>query len=323
MGQKKILILLTNESKECIENITKLVNKNIKDVELLTFEDKKQLMRYDHLIEADLIITDISVEDDKEESRAYYDQLIQVAAPEKIPLLLVVSDEKFDEKLIDYFRKCAIYDFVRRPYNNKIFVNRMRVLLNIPKTKKVLEDAKRKVELNLWNLLNYSNLLILVLTKDNEIKLCNYRLCKFLGFENEEEVVGKLWSDFLNESDKSVLTYIQEKMKEKIEDFEEVAYDIITPDGGISVKWFISLINGDLNWTFCIGMPIYAGITIEDNLDTLRSYFRDIIVKDRTTINAMKEVTKKFSEQLNIRNKLIEEEDKEPYAGIGKIDLQT
>ena len=40
-----------------------------------------------------------------------------------------------------------------------------------------------------------------------------FLLCKFLGFENEEDVVGKLWSDFLNESDKSVLAYIQEKMK--------------------------------------------------------------------------------------------------------------
>lgn len=323
MQQKKILILLTNESKECIETITKLIDKNVKCAEIVSFADKKQLIMYEKICDADLIISEVSVSDNEEETRSYHDQLIKIVAPEKIPLLLLVSDEKFDEKIIDYFAKCAIYDFVRKPYNYKIFVNRVRVLLNIPRTKKALEDAKRKVEINLWNLLNYSNLLILVLTKDNEIKLCNYRLCKFLGFDNEDDVVGKLWSDFLNESDRSVLTYIQDKMKEKLEDFEEVAYDIKTPDGGISVKWFISLINGDLNWTFCIGMPIYAGITIEDNLDSLRSYFRDIIVKDRTTINAMREVTKKFSEQLLTRNKLIDEEDQQPYDGIGKIDIQT
>jgi PAS domain S-box-containing protein len=322
--QRKVLILLTNESEECLVGIKKLVNENIKNVELVTFKDKRHLMMYDHIADADLIITDISISDDKEEMRTYNDQLVKIAAPGKIPLLLVVSDDKFDDNLIDYFSKCSIYDFVRKPFNYKIFVNRIKVLLNIPRTKKTLEDAKRKVEINLWNLLNYSNLLILVLTKDNEIKLCNYRLCKFLGFDNEEEVVGKQWPDFLNESDRSVLAYIQDKMKEKIEDFEEVAYDIITPDGGISVKWFISMINSDLNWTFCIGMPIYSGITIEDNLDTLRSYFRDIIVKDRTTINAMREVTKKMSDKRIEKNKEIEIEDAHPFDdNVSKFDLQT
>ncbi len=322
--QKKILILLTNESKECIQTITKLIDKNIVNTEILAFENKKQLMRYDHLEDADLIISDISISDDKEELRSYYDQLIKVAAPAKIPLLLVVSDEDFDESLVDYFAKCAIYDFIRKPYNYPIFVNRVRVLLNIPRTKKSLEYAKRKVELNLWNSLNYSNLLILVLDKIGKIKLCNYRLGKFLGFEKEEDLLGRSWFDFLNESDQSIFFYIQEKMTSKQEGFEEVAYDISTPDGNIAVKWFVSFINGDLNWTFCVGMPIYSGVTVEDNLDALRSYFRDIIVKDRTTINAMKEVTKKFSEQIQMRNKLIEDEDDKPYNGIAKdVDFTT
>lgn len=321
--QKKILILLTNESKECVSTIMKLINKNIKNTEILTFENKKQLIRCDHLEDADLIISDISVSEDKEELRAYHDQLIKVAAPLKIPLLLVVSDETFDESLVDYFAKCAIYDFIRKPYNYPIFVNRVRVLLNIPRTKKSLEYAKRQVELNLWNSLNYSNLLILVLDKIGNIKLCNYRLGKFLGFEKEEDLVGKSWFTFLNESDQSIFLYIQEKMTSQQEGFEEVAYDIATPDGSVAVKWFVSFINGDLNWTFCVGMPIYSGVTVEDNLDTLRSYFRDIIVKDRTTINAMKEVTKKFSEQIQMRNKLIDDEDSEPYNGIGKIDVTT
>jgi PAS domain-containing protein len=319
---KKILILLTNESEECIQTITKLVAKSIKSCTIIPFKDKKQLVRYENLSDADLIITDISITDNKEEMKSYYDQLIKIAAPEKIPLLLVVSDEQFDESLVEYFAKCAIYDFIRKPYNYKIFVNRVKVLLNIPRTKKSLEDAKRKVEINLWNLLNYSNLLILVLTRDGYVKLSNYRLAKFIGFENEEDVVGKSWYDFLKETDKSVLQYIQERMKGKFEDFEEIAYDIVTPEGQVPVKWFISLINSDLNWTFCIGMPIYSGITIEDNLDTLRAYFRDIIVKDRTTINAMKEVTKKLSDKIKVKDKKIEEENKNPYNGIS-VDIQT
>ena len=322
--QKKILILLTNENKECIETITKLINKNIKGAEVVAFENKKQLLQYDNLEDSDLIISDISVSEHKEELRVYYDQLIKVASPEKIPMLLVVSDDQFDESLVNYFAKCAIYDFIRKPYNYPIFVNRVKVLLNIPRTKKYLEDAKRKVEVNLWNALNYSNLLILVLDKEGKIKLCNYRLSKFLGVDREDELVGKSWYDFLNESDQSIFIYIQDKMKSKTEGFEEVAYDILTPDGNIAVKWFVSIINGDLNWTFCVGMPIYSGVTVEDNLDALRSYFRDIIVKDRTTINAMKEVTKKFSEQIQMRNKIIEDDDKQPYNGLAKdVDFTT
>lgn len=322
--QKKILILLTNESKECIETITKLIKKGINNTEIIPFEDKKQLIRYDHLQDADLIISDISISENKEEMRSYYDQLIKVASPEKIPLLLVVSDDQFDESLIDYFAKCAIYDFLRRPYSYKLLTNRVKVLLNIPRTKKSLEDAKRKIELNLWNALNYSNLLILVLDKSGNIKLCNYRLAKFLGHDKEDELVGRSWYEFLSESDQSIFIYIQEKMSSKQEGFEEVAYDIKTPDGSVAVKWFISVINGELNWTFCVGMPIYSGITVEDNLDALRLYFRDIIVKDRTTINAMKEVTKKFSEQIQMRNKIIEDDDKQPYNGLAKdVDFTT
>lgn len=319
---KKILVLLTNESPECIETITKLVGKAIKNCNIVPFENKKQLVRYEHLADADLIITDVSITDNKEEMKSYYDQLIKIAAPEKIPLLLVVADEQFDESLVEYFAKCAIYDFIRKPYNYKIFVNRVKVLLNIPRTKKTLEDAKRKVEINLWNLLNYSNLLILVLTKDGTVKLSNYRLAKFVGYDNEEDLVGKSWYDFLKESDKDVVQYIQERMKGKFEDFDEVAYDIVTPEGQISVKWFISVINSDLNWTFCIGMPIYSGITIEDNLDALRAYFRDIIVKDRTTINAMKEVTKKLSDKIKYKKAISDEEDKNPYNGLN-VDIQT
>jgi len=69
-------------------------------------------------------------------------------------------------------------------------------------------------------------------------------------------------------------------------------------------------------------MPIYSGITIEDNLDALRAYFRDIIVKDRTTINAMKEVTKKLSDKIKYKKAISDEEDKNPYNGLN-VDIQT
>ena len=60
------------------------------------------------------------------------------------------------------------------------------------------------------------------------------------------------------------------------------------------VRWFNSSINNGIKGTFSIGIPITKTVTHADDMDSIRSYFRDVIEKDKTTINALKNLVDKM-----------------------------
>lgn len=141
-----------------------------------------------------------------------------------------------------------------------------------------------------WEMLNYSNLFVVILDENLNIKLINWRLATALGFSNEEEPIGKCWLDFIPESKRVVIKHIHRNVMNNNPEFTEALTDlVIANDQVVSVRWFNCKINHEMNWTFSIGVPI-TQITAEMHIDSLRSYFQDIIQRDATMIKAIRDV---------------------------------
>jgi len=143
----------------------------------------------------------------------------------------------------------------------------------------------------LWDIINYSNLFFLLVDEKMNIKLINFCLAKTLGFNDEHEPLGRCWLDFIMPEKKSIVAAIYQGVMQENPQFHEVIHDVIVHHATcIPVKWFNSKVNHNLNWMFSVGIPLIANITPEDSEDSIRSYFRDIITKDRTMINALRDV---------------------------------
>jgi PAS domain S-box-containing protein len=151
------------------------------------------------------------------------------------------------------------------------------------------KDETVKVKRTIWNMLNYANMFVLVLDKDMKIKFINWSLARALGFETEEEPIGKCWLKFINKKEKQMVTNLHSLMaKEKDEHVNEFTNDIVRSDGtSINVKWFNIHINNDYNWTFSIGL--LTKLTPEITEESVRSYYRDIIEQDKTMIRSMRD----------------------------------
>lgn len=148
----------------------------------------------------------------------------------------------------------------------------------------------KELEGVIWQLLNYSNLFVVVLDEQLNIKLMNWRLATALGFQNENEPVGRCWLDFIPDSKRVVIKHIHQKVLSGDPQFSEALTDLtIAGDQGISVRWFNCSINHEYNWTFSIGVPL-APFTAEMHVDSLRAYFQDIIQRDATMIQAIRDV---------------------------------
>ncbi len=158
-----------------------------------------------------------------------------------------------------------------------------------------IEEYKRIIQ-SFWNVFNYMNFIVVILDSDMNIHLGNYYLAQLLGFESENDLIGRRWMDFISESEQKVIQYIYDEVLENTTDFYEHINDIVSLTGEqIPVRWFNAKINHETKGSFSIGIPITKKVDEEATVDSLRAYWRDIINKDKTTIQAMKKV---FADQL-------------------------
>lgn len=142
----------------------------------------------------------------------------------------------------------------------------------------------------IFNMLNYANMYVLVLDEKMEIKFANNSLAVDLGFKGYEELVGRCWLDFIRDEERKTITTIHAVVSrgtewEKYREFKNV---IITSDGEINVHWFNSHINSDFNWTFSFGIRQEPQTQV--TMTSIRNYYKDIIDKDRTMINSMRDM---------------------------------
>jgi hypothetical protein len=142
----------------------------------------------------------------------------------------------------------------------------------------------------LWDMLNYAKMYVVILDPDMKIKLINYSLATALGFENEKQPLERCWEDFVPSDTKQLISQSHNKLAfSRGMKLTEVINEIQTLDKQrILVKWFNIPINSEYNMTLSFGLP-RSNKPVELTGESIRSYYTDILERDKTMIEAMKE----------------------------------
>ena len=164
-----------------------------------------------------------------------------------------------------------------------------------------LKEQVKQLRRTIFQMLNYANMYVLVLDEKMDIKFANNSLAVDLGFNGYKEVVGKCWLDFITEKERKIIITIHAIVAGGIEDWEKYRefQNIIKSINGeeIGVHWFNSHINTDFNWSFSFGIRQKPNTQV--TMESIRKYYKDIVDKDRTMINSMRDM-------LVFRNKIMD-----------------
>lgn len=153
---------------------------------------------------------------------------------------------------------------------------------------KELENENQAIKKAIWDIINYLSAFIVILDSDMNIKLANWYLANKLGYENEKDLIGLNWLQFIKKEEKVMIKNIHAEItsKNKAEQFREITNEIVSCTGKkIIVRWFNLKINHGLNLSFSFGIPSQSNI--EESTEAIRSYYRDIIEKDKTMIKSL------------------------------------
>jgi hypothetical protein len=297
---RSYLICLSHENKEFEKRLKNLILNNLKNVEVKTFSSRECIPKDSDLTCADLIIIDLIFEDSSLEK--IQQGLIEINHKTSTPYLLFTNHNDFDLNRISFIKDYpeTIFEFIDElTFNDFIFINRIKALLKIPKISKFSHSEVEKIQDGIWKLLDYSNMFVVMLDKDLKIKIINYHLSKALGYEYPSELIKQDWKNFLRSPDHDLIQHVNDEIIKGNQNYKEFTNEIITSDKKtLTVKWFNTLINHGFNCVFSIGLPLTKEPTLDEDIDSLRAYFRDILEQDRTVITAMKEVTMKYSEKI-------------------------
>lgn len=141
----------------------------------------------------------------------------------------------------------------------------------------------------IWDIFNYSTFYIVVFDKEMKIMLANYYLAKELGFESEGHLVGKYWYDFIPASQKIIVENISKDVCSGKTPFKEYPGETIDRYGKtLHIRWFSTFVDNHVQCTFNIGIPLQESRS-EDGIESIRSFYKDILEKDSKMIQAMKE----------------------------------
>jgi PAS domain-containing protein len=163
----------------------------------------------------------------------------------------------------------------------------------LDETKEKLNQAFREKEAlrkAIWDLLNYANIFVLLLDDKLNIVLINYRLATKLGFNNEKEAIGRCWLDFIKPKEKEHIYVMYHSLyEENHEKYRETVSEIVKLDGTTClIKWFNFIVSEDYRLIFRFGIP--KKFPVEVTEESLRSYYKDILLKDKTMIDSLKDM---------------------------------
>ena len=297
------LIYILHKDEIFLRILKNMILTNVRNISIKTFSRKDDIFNEGDLTSVDLIITDISfIDNELNDLNDLKHGLFHLCNKIDTPYLFILDDDKDIQldKLSFLNENKIIYDFILKSYINEVMANRIKVLLSIPKIAKTKNSEILLTQANIWNLLNYSsNTFVVVLDSQMNVKIANYHLYSTLGFEKEDEILGKRWTIFIKESMIEVIEHVHEEVLKKNPGYSEFAHEIVDKAGKlVMVKWFNSMINSDYNWVFSIGIPLIKEPTIDEDIDSIRSYFKEVLERDKTTILAMKEVALKHSKRI-------------------------
>lgn len=208
-GNKSYLIYLSHENKEFENRLKNIILSNLNNVEVKTFSGREKIPKDSYLILADLIIIDIIFEDHRLE--LLKEGLIKINHKTTTPYLFFINNN-YDLNKISFITKEyseTIYDFINEEiFNEFIFINRIKTLLKIPKISKFTYSEVEKIQSEIWKLLDYSNLFVVMLDRNLEIKIINYHLSKILGYDRPSDLIKKDWREFLRSPDHELIHHV-------------------------------------------------------------------------------------------------------------------
>jgi len=288
-------IFVLDDEKVICELYSEMIKKYIGHCDVFTFTNSKDMLEHPRIKKTNLFIVDVNL--GSETGCEVMNKVVKKI--DRSLACLFVSGHNYD--IDDFYTTEYTYDYISKPVNSTLLINRIRVLLQVSEKYKLLEHDKSLVEGSLLDLINYSNLYVLILDSKMKIKLCSSLLAKDLGYDDSSDLRDKCWMDFipyeLKENIYNVFDNIMGRV-EVVDDFREVTNPVIPKTGEkIIVKWFNTKITNGDNYAFSIGIPISKPITKEDSITSIRSYWSDIIESDRTTIDSLKNIVKNSHQQ--------------------------
>lgn len=180
--------------------------------------------------------------------------------------------------------------------------------LEIQKHKLLIEELiqeSNSLKKAIWDLLNYSNVFLLLLDSKMTVKLSNWSLAKTLGFDKEKDLIGKCWLEFIPEhiDERIKMIYHSISFDPPSEDhkYREMTHDVKTLNNKtITIKWFNTQVNHESHMTMSMGLKLTDNLNMFESEDSIRAYYHDIIKKDRTMITSLKDVVLKRVDNLNV-----------------------
>lgn len=168
-----------------------------------------------------------------------------------------------------------------------------------------LEQEVKELRETIFNMLNFTNMYCLVLDPQMVVKFINQSLALDLGYESYDKVLGKCWLDHVVDEDHELIKTVHAAIAYGVDGWEEkyreVQNNIKRLDGNaMTVYWFNSHVNSDMNWTFSFGLQRPVRIMEDNGTDSgIRDFYYDVIQKDRLMINSMRDV-------MGLRDKIVD-----------------
>lgn len=291
--QQNIVIIDDNEG--ALNSLKLMIKKSFPSYEVHCFDAVNDDF-FDFITSHDvcLYIIDVVLEDQILDGR---ELALEILKRQTDPIFLFTSGYDYNLSSFCPLKGKAIYDFLNKPISFEEIKNRVSVLLNVSKTYADLQENMRTVKHAVWDILNYSNLFVIMMDTDFKIKLASWYLATALGFDNEEDLIGKDFTEFIPDKNKDFVKSLYEAITTNDEKYYkpvEIITKVKLHDKVIEVKWFSAFINDTNNMIFNIGIPLEEskfGTTEE----SIRSYYKDILIQDRTMIESLRDTVLKVS----------------------------
>ncbi len=288
MKDKQVVFIL-DDDKEITSLLKNFLNDKMPYLDVFSFNTCRELFSHPKLPEVCLCIIDIEL-NEKKKGNEVAQKLFENRS--EIPYLFM-SGQPYEYECFTSYK--YTYDFILKPVNLEMMVNRIKVLLTVSKKYKQLNDEKYELQISIKELFDYTNIYMLVLDNDMKVRMCSYKLAKDLGFNKGSDLLNMNWKNFLTKKESDTIDNVHKHVMLSSKDYEnrfrEVNNKIVTRrNTDIDVKWFNSRIKNGKVYTFSIGIPYNRTVTAEDDIETIRAYWKHIIDKDKTTLRALKEV---------------------------------
>jgi len=294
MAKNNIIIL--DDDKNVNTIIKEMLLSEI-DTNIISFEDQKLFFQDESLLKAsDMIIIDLVLKDQELQGKEVSEKLIEMGI--KVPFLFISG---YYESFFNEIPETHIFDFIKKPFEKEILLNRTKLLLKVSKTEKYFSEKTDNLRSMVFDLLNYSSLYVLILSNNLNIHMVNSTLVSSLEMD-VDELKGKNLRDIISPHEKLLVEKAFEEIIKENQSYQEFMFYLVNVDKKkeIAAKWFCSFFNTQYNMMLCIGIPMRDDIFLVKDEGLIREYYKNIIRQDRKKI----ELIKGFVEGSDLKEKI-------------------